>query len=174
MKTTAEQFTELCAPYSAMVYRHCLHVLRSPQEAEDAAQESLLRAFRAFGGFRGTGVATWLFRIAHNTCLDVIKSSRYKHETVTLDEWREVHGDPADCASTPEEAYEQASANEALWQAVAALPEEQQVLLSLCYGQNMSYEELASATGLRVGTVKSKLNRAKASLREKMIRNGLA
>ena len=70
-RPTAEAFERLCAPYSGMVYRHCLHMLGNPHEAEDAAQESMLRAFRAFDGFRGDAVASWLFRIAHNTCLDL-------------------------------------------------------------------------------------------------------
>ena len=64
-RPTAEAFERLCAPYSGMVYRHCLHMLGNPHEAEDAAQESMLRAFRAFDAFRGDAVASWLFRIAH-------------------------------------------------------------------------------------------------------------
>ena len=72
-RPTAEAFERLCAPYSGMVYRHCLHMLGNPHEAEDAAQESMLRAFRAFDGFRGDAVASWLFRIAHNTCLDILE-----------------------------------------------------------------------------------------------------
>ncbi|MEG0901719.1 MAG: sigma factor, partial [Clostridia bacterium] len=59
---TAERFSECCAPYAGMVYRHCLHMLRTPHDAEDAAQEAMLRAFRAYGDFHGTAVATWLFR----------------------------------------------------------------------------------------------------------------
>ena len=51
-RPTAEAFERLCAPYSGMVYRHCLHMLGNPHEAEDAAQESMLRAFRAFDAFR--------------------------------------------------------------------------------------------------------------------------
>ena len=167
-QSNAERFGELCEPYSAMVYRHCLHMLKNHHDAEDAAQEAMLRAFRAFPGFRGSGVATWLYRIAHNTCLDILKSARRKRETATLDEWREVHGDPVDPSRTPEESYARAAADEALWQAVMRLPEEQQTLLSLFYGEGMSYDELARATGLRGGTVKSRLSRAKAALREKL------
>ena len=59
-RPTAEAFERLCAPYSGMVYRHCLHMLGNPHEAEDAAQESMLRAFRAFDAFRGDAVASWL------------------------------------------------------------------------------------------------------------------
>lgn len=85
-RPTAEAFERLCAPYSGMVYRHCLHMLGNPHEAEDAAQESMLRAFRAFDAFRGDAVASWLFRIAHNTCLDILKSARVRRESLTLDD----------------------------------------------------------------------------------------
>ena len=171
-ETHAQAFERLCAPYSAMVYRHCLHMLKDPHEAEDAAQESMLRAFRAFGRFRGSGVATWLFRIAHNTCLDILKSARYQRETAALDEWREARGDPADPAPTPEDAYVRSAGDERLWQAVNTLPEEQQALIALFYGEGMSYEAIARATGLREGTVKSRLSRAKAALRARLEASG--
>ena len=160
-------FEEACAPYSGMVYRHCLHVLRNPHEAEDAAQESMLRAFRAWDSFRGKGVASWLFRIAHNTCLDLLKSARWQRESAVLDQWREEHGDPADPSATPEERYLRTAEDERLQEAIRALPVEQQTLLALFYGENMRYEEIAAAVGLRVGTVKSRLSRAKEALRKK-------
>ena len=160
---TARRFEEMCAPYAPMVYRHCLHMLRHPQEAEDAAQESMLRAFRAFGAFHGSGVASWLFRIAHNTCLDVLKSARYQRESVTLDG---SEYDLQDDAPTPETAYVRRAEEDALWQAVLRLPQEQQALLNLFYGEGMEYEAIAHATGLRMGTVKSRLSRAKEQLRK--------
>ena len=167
-----QTFEEVCAPYSAMVYRHCLHMLRDAHEAEDAAQESMLRAWRAFDRYRGSGAATWLFRIAHNTCLDVLKSARMRHETPVFEDWRETHGDPADPSATPEESYLRASEDDRLWQAVLTLPPEQQTLIMLYYGENMSYEDIARAAGLRMGTVKSRLNRAKETLKKRLEKMG--
>lgn len=167
-RSTAARFTALCEPYSGMVYRHCLHMLKNHHDAQDAAQESMLRAFRAFPSFKGSGVATWLFRIAHNTCLDIFKSARYRREAAVLDEWREVHGDPADPSGSPEESYVSTSARETLLEAIGTLPDDQQTLLSLYYGENLSYDELSRATGLKEGTVKSKLSRAKDALRKKL------
>lgn len=164
-----EDFETRCAPYAPMVYRHCLQMLRSPQEAEDAAQESMLRAFRAYPRFRGNGVASWLYAIAHNTCLDVLRSARYRRESVTLDD--DEFDLPADPASGPEEAYVEQAEKEKLWQAVASLPQEQQVLIALYYGENLSYEEIAQAEGLRLGTVKSRLSRAKEALAKKLAQN---
>lgn len=162
-KPSAEAFEQLCAPYAPMVYRHCLHMLRSPHEAEDAAQESMLRAFRAFGSFRGAGAASWLFRIAHNTCLDILKSARHQRESAVLDGGEY---DLTDDSPTPEDAYVCSAEDERLWQAVLTLPPEQQTLLQLYYGEGMAYDAIAEATGLRMGTVKSRLSRAKENLRK--------
>ena len=160
-------FESLCEPYAGMVYRHCLQMLGHPADAEDAAQETLLRAFRAFPRFMGqSGVATWLFRIAHNTCLDVLRRPVRKAETASLEQLREEGREPAAREDGPEEAYASRAEAERLWQAVGKLPREQQALISLRYGDHRSYAELARLTGLREGTVKSKLSRAKARLRE--------
>ena len=170
MPDRGESFEERCAPYAGMVYRHCLHMLKNVQEAEDAAQESMLRAFRAYPAFRGKGAASWLYAIAHNTCLDILKSARYRREVMTLDdpenEWQQVSDSPA-----PDEAYVQKAEDERLWQLVMTLPQEQQTMLSLYYGENMSYEQIARATGVRVGTVKSRLSRAKEQLTKKLKEN---
>lgn len=160
-ESRAEVFERRCGPYASMVYRHCLHMLKHPQEAEDAAQESMLRAFRAFDSLTGDGVATWLFRIAHNTCLDILKSARMRRQQAMPEGWEET----PDAAPTPDEHYEQKSRKEALWQAVSQLKPEHQLLLDLYYGQQLSYEEMAAATGLAQGTLKSRLGRAREALR---------
>ena len=162
-----QTFEERCAPYAGMVYRHCLHMLKNVQEAEDAAQESMLRAFRAYDSFRGKGVASWLYAIAHNTCLDVLKSARYRREMATLDD-PENDFQHADNAPTPEESYVQKAEDERLWQMVMDLPQDQQTILSLFYGEQMTYEEISQATGIRIGTVKSRLSRAKENLGRKL------
>ncbi|MBR5546835.1 MAG: RNA polymerase sigma factor [Clostridia bacterium] len=166
-----DDFEQRCAPYAGMVYRHCLHMLKNVQEAEDAAQESMLRAFRAYPSFRGKGVASWLYAIAHNTCLDVLKSARYRRVQLTLDD-PENPFEQADDAPTPEAAYVQKAEKEQLWELVMQLSQEQQTILSLYYGEQMTYEQIAQATGTRVGTVKSRLNRAKEALARKLEEKG--
>lgn len=162
-----ENFEDRCAPYAGMVYRHCLHMLKNVHEAEDAAQESMLRAFRAYGSFQGKGVASWLYAIAHNTCLDILKSARYRREMLTLDDPENDFQTP-DGAPTPEAAYVQKAEDERLWQMVMELNNDQQTMLSLYYGEGMTYEQIAKATGLRIGTVKSRLNRAREALGRKL------
>ena len=165
-RRTADAFEQLCAPYSAMVYRHCLHMLGNPHEAEDAAQESMLRAFRAFSAFRGDGVASWLFRIAHNTCLDILKSARVRRESLTLDAPEAV--DPADPAPPPDEAYVQSAGMDELRGAIASLPRDLAISHALPVEQINEKLLLARAAGIREGTVKSRLSRARAALEKKL------
>ncbi len=161
----AEAFTALCAPYEGMVYRHCLQMLRNPADAQDAAQEAMLRAYRAMPRFLGRSKpATWLFRIAHNVCLDWLKRPQTRNPGTSLEALRENGYEPQDEAPSPEDAYLQSSRRQALRDAVTALPLDMQTLLTLRYGEGMSYEELANATGLNPGTVKSRLSRAKEKL----------
>lgn len=159
----AERFEAACAPYSGMVYRHCLQMLHHREEAEDAAQEAMLRAFRAFEKHRGDRVASWLYTIAHNVCLDVLKSARMRKETASLND--ENAPDVPDGASTPEQQHFAKQEKQALWRLIQTLPQNQQVLLQLYYGEGLDYEQLAQATGVSLGTVKSRLNRAKQQLR---------
>lgn len=159
-------FEEICAPYSALVYRHCLQMLQNAADAEDAAQEAMLRAYRSFDQFDGKTPGGWLYRIAHNVCLDVLRSGRKKRETTDLDTLRQEGFEPADPGPAPDEVYERTSRQQALHLAIGKLPTDQQVLLMLFYSEHLSYEEIAQREGLRLGTVKSRLNRAKDALRK--------
>ncbi len=162
----ADAFTALCAPFESMVYRHCLQMLKTPADAQDAAQETMLRAYRAFTTFEGRSeLATWLFRIAHNVCLDALKKAHRQREGASLDALREQGFDPPAEGEGPDGAYERASRQAALHEAIAELPERQQALLSLRYGDGMEYTQIAKVMGLTLGTVKSALNRAREHLR---------
>lgn len=162
----ADAFTALCAPFEGMVYRHCLQMLKNPADAQDAAQETLLRAYRAFATFEGRSeLATWLFRIAHNVCLDALKKTYHQREGASLDALREQGFDPPAEGEGPDGAYERASRQNALHEALSELPERQQALLSLRYGDGMEYAQIAKVMGLTLGTVKSALSRAKDHLR---------
>ena len=169
----ADAFTALCAPLEGMVYRHCLQMLKTPADAQDAAQEAMLRAYRSFSSFEGRSeLATWLFRIAHNVCLDALKKAYRQRESTSLDALREQGYNPPAPDDTPEGTYIQASRQHAMREAISTLPVRQQTLLSLRYGDGMQYEQIAKVMGLNPGTVKSALSRAKERLRAIIIQNG--
>lgn len=163
----ADAFTALCAPYEGLVYRHCLQMLGNPADAQDAAQEAMLRAYRGLARFRGgSAVATWLYRIAHNVCLDMRKRGYRRMESTSLDGMAEAGREPADAAPNPEARYVQTGEQERLRAALTRLPREQQLMLGLRYGEGMPYDQLAATLRLSLGTVKSKLSRAKEKLRK--------
>ena len=165
----AEAFTALVAPFEGLVYRHCLQMLQNEADAQDAAQEAMLRAYRSIGRFLGlSSVPTWLYRIAHNVCLDMRKRPRTRAEAASLEAMGDAGFDPPDTAPTPDAAYVQQAERARLQAAMARLPRDQQLLLTLRYGENMPYDALAEALHLNEGTVKSRLNRAKARLRSLM------
>ena len=170
-RSLAERFEAACAPYSAMVYRHCLRMLHRREDAEDAAQEAMLRAFRAYEHHQGEGVAAWLYTIAHHVCLDVLKSAKARYETDSLDDERKP-AEFADSSPTPEQLHFEKDEKEALWRLIQALPEKQQVLLCLYYGEGLNYEEIAVAVGIRMGTIKSRISRAKEQLRKMLAAGG--
>ncbi|MBE5780082.1 MAG: RNA polymerase sigma factor [Clostridiales bacterium] len=163
----SERFASLCGPYAPMVYRHCLLMLKRPAEAEDAAQECMLKAFRSFDNYRGEGIARWLYRIAHNTCLDILKSARVKHEA----QWDDEAPETPDSALTPDEVYQQKAEKDRLWEAVSRLNLEQQTVLTLYYGENMDYQQISEALAIAPGTVKSRLSRAKEALKKLLEEN---
>lgn len=149
-----------------MVYRHCLQMLKNTADAQDAAQEAMLKAFRGLPAFEGNSeLATWLFKIAHNVCLDFLKKAYRQREGTSLDGLHDAGFDPPAADLSPEEAYERQSEKDALREAVLSLPERQQAILSLRYGDGMSYGQIARAMRMSLGTVKSALSRAKEDLR---------
>jgi RNA polymerase sigma-70 factor, ECF subfamily len=162
----ADAFITLCGPYEGMVYRHCLQMLKNQADAQDAAQEAMLKAYRAFASFEERSeLATWLFKIAHNSCLDMLKRAYRQREGASLNGMQEQGYDPPADGASPEDAYVQDSERSALREAVSTLPLRQQALLSLRYGDGMSYAQIAKAMNLALGTVKSALSRAKEDLR---------
>jgi RNA polymerase sigma-70 factor (ECF subfamily) len=162
----ADAFIKLCAPLEGMVYRHCLQMLKNPADAQDAAQEAMLKAFRSIAAFEARSeLATWLFRIAHNTSLDFLKKTFRQREGTSLDSLRDQGFDPPSDGQTPEDQYLRDSEQTMLRGAVSTLAPRQQALLSLRYGDGLSYEQIADTMNLTLGTVKSALNRAKEELK---------
>ena len=153
-------FRELVALHQAVVRAYALGILGDAHEAEDAAQECFLRAYRRLGAFRGdASLRTWLLRICRNHCLDRLRA----RPSVQLLELREdLAEDTAD--STVAGAALRVD-RERYVTALASLPEAQQQAVVLRELRGMSYEEVAEALGVPVGTVRSRLNTARAHLR---------
>lgn len=162
-KSQAERFEELAAQHERMLYLLCLRMTGSHEDAQDCAQEALLRAYRAFDSFRGQASAkTWLYRVAYNTCLDFL---RKRKDAVSLDALRESGADFADThLPGPGDRLERMELRRQIEYALSLLPEDQRAAIVLRDFQQLSYEEIAGILDIGEGTVKSRISRA----REKM------
>ena len=109
VESLAARFEEMAAPLERQVYFTCLHMMGKREDAEDAAQETMLRAFRKFDSFKGESLfSTWIYAVAVRVCLDAIKKRR---ETVSLDLLREEGWDPAGSEPTPSSSLRKRNAN---------------------------------------------------------------
>jgi RNA polymerase sigma-70 factor (ECF subfamily) len=156
-----EAFDGLVMRYQRDVYRLCYRYVNNHEDANDLAQESFLRAWRAIGGFRGqSSFSTWLYRIAVNACL----SFRALRRPATQ-ELPEGLADPGPGAGERVEVEDEARRVRA---AVARLPEKQRATLILKIYHGRTHEEVAGILGSTVGTVKANLFHALANLRRLM------
>lgn len=162
-KSQAERFEEMVQAHERMLYLLCLRMTGHPQDAQDCAQEALLRAYRAFDSFRGQSSAkTWLYRIAYNACLDFL---RKRKDAASLDALREAGFDPADSRMPqPGDRLERQELRRQIEYALTLLPEDQRAVIVLRDFQQLPYDEIAEVLEISEGTVKSRLSRA----REKM------
>jgi|LauGreDrversion4_2_1035121.scaffolds.fasta_scaffold718856_2 RNA polymerase sigma-70 factor (ECF subfamily) len=152
------------------IYRLCLRLLKSEVEAEDMAQETLIRALKGLSLFREeSALSTWVYRIALNVChnrqLYLRRRHTQRHVSVSdLDErgdsWQLPHASP----ETPETLTLAQESERLLSLALHSLEPDHRLLLSLRDGEQLSYQELVELTGWALGTVKSKLHRARQTL----------
>lgn len=166
----ADDFTALAAPYERQVYYLCLRTMGNRQDAEDCAQEAMLKAFRAFGRFRGESkLSTWLYTIAARCCTDAL---RKRKELDSLELLQEEGFEQASDAPSPYLRLEEAERKRLLGEALGHLPAPQRQVLVLCDLQGLSYEEAANALDCPVGTIRSRLSRARRELRRLLSAEG--
>lgn len=163
-KSKAELFEELAALHERAVYLLCLRMMGNREDALDCAQEAMLNAYRAFDRFQGDQGKAWFLRIAHNVCIDQLRKRR---NIISLDTLREEGFDPADEKQlSPYAQMEQKERHEMLREAVEELPDDQRAVMVLRDFQDLSYDEISEALQLPLGTVKSRLKRAREKIKQ--------
>ena len=156
------RFAEVVLPHLDAAYNYARWLTRNAQDAEDVVQEACVRGLRYFGGFRGDNARTWFLAVVRNACFDWLRRNRPAEVTV-VDE-RTLEAFPAPARLVPEQhAIERAEAL-ALSQAVAALPLTFREVLILRELEELSYKEIARIADIPIGTVMSRLARARALL----------
>lgn len=174
-------FNELVLAYQVQVYNVAFRIMGDEAPASDATQETFISAYRNIRSFRGGSFKSWLLRTVTNACYDALRYNKRRPAT-SLDAFGEStdssSGDPdgagyeelvASQEEGPAEAAERSELRRAIASAVGLLPADQRITFVLSDVQGMSYEEIADTMQTSLGTVKSRLSRARARLREYLI-----
>ena len=167
-------FDSLVLKHKDRLFNLCYRLLGDYEEANDSAQETFIKVYRSLKKFRlESAFSTWLYRIAVNTCKNKLKSSafRQKRKMVPLENPISANrSSPSlqiqDESQSPAMALEKKERMRVIQEAINALPAEQREVVTLKDIEGFSYEEVAEITGFNLGTVKSRLARARLSLRK--------
>ena len=161
-------FEELAMPLFDSLYNFAHWLAQNRDEAEDLVQETYAKALRGFSSFQpGTNFRAWMFRILRNTFL-TSRTGLRATMTVPLDA-EDGAQEAAVEASTPETILLERASQETVQSAIAELPLHYREVLLLCEVEEMSYQDIADAVGIPIGTVMSRLSRARKSLRELLV-----
>jgi RNA polymerase sigma factor (sigma-70 family) len=166
MDDKRERFEAQVMPHLDAAYRFARWLSRSAADADDVVQEAFLRAFRGFDRLRGSDVKAWLLTIVRN-CHASAHRQQQRRAAVPLpgEDEEPAGGALAAPGPDPESASIGADEQRTLDRLIAALPDEHREVLLLREMEEMSYREIAAVTGLPIGTVMSRLARARAGLR---------
>jgi RNA polymerase sigma factor (sigma-70 family) len=159
------RFEEAVLPHLAAAYNVARWLTRNDHDAEDVVQEAYVRALKFFGGFHGGNSRAWLLAIVRNTCYTWLQHNRPQDGTTEFDE--EIHSLDAE-ASNPETLLLQTLNNQLLKQALEALPVEFREVVILRELEGLSYKEIADIANVPIGTVMSRLARARKRLQHSL------
>jgi RNA polymerase sigma factor (sigma-70 family) len=171
-KGNLDAFNALILTYQSQVYNLARYILHDDAAADDATQEAFISAYRALGDFRGGSFRAWLMRIVTNACYDDLRH-RKRRPAVSWDDFEDLDEDAnpylVDHGESPEESVQRGELGALLDRALAGLPQDQRMVLVLVDRLGYTYEEVAQVLSMRIGTVKSRLYRARARMREALL-----
>src|SRR5437762_555953 len=170
-------YDELVRMYSSPIYHVAYRMTGDAAEASDAVQDIFLKVFRNIGGFKGeAALKTWIFKVAFSEILNRLRwwKRRYRFATVSLDEQngngRGHEYSLASSSPTPEQALQSKEQEAAIQQALGKLSREHRSIIVLRDIEGFSYIEIADVLGVSIGTVKSRLARARGDLKKSLMR----
>lgn len=169
-----DAFAQLVEAYEDKVYNLCLRMCSDREDARDLAQEAFLKAWRGLRFYKQEAAfSTWLYRLTSNVCIDYLRQKkRHAAVSLTVPDEEEVQLDVPDPAPTPEQQAFSTETKEAVAAAMAQLEEDFRLVLTLRVVEELSYDEIAEITDLKVGTVKSRIARAREKLRKLLLQSG--
>ena len=170
------RFADLAMPYMDQLYSAALRMTRNPSDAEDLVQETYLRAYRGFGGFKdGTNLKAWLYKILTNTFINTYRAKKRRPEETEFDDVEDfaLYGrlrglEAADASRTPETEVLDAMPDEVVKEALESLPEQFRMAVLLADVEGFSYKEIADIMEVPIGTVMSRLHRGRKQLQQRL------
>jgi RNA polymerase sigma-70 factor (ECF subfamily) len=159
------RFEQTVMPHLDAAYNLARWMTGNEHDAEDVVQDACLRAFKFFGGFRGGNSRSWLLAIVRNACYSWLQQNRARNTTMPYDE--EIHSVPDDSAN-PSLMLVQSSNREFIRQAIEGLPVEFREVVVLRELEGLAYKEIADVAGVPIGTVMSRLARARKQLQKSL------
>ena len=175
-----QAFEELVAQYQNKIYKLAYRYMGNEEDAYDMAQEVFIKAFRSLHTFEGTSsFSTWIYRVASNVCLDELRRRKRKIVPISLDEALATKdGDTieieiADKSPTPDILYEKKEFSLSIQEVLDEMKAEQKSVIILRDLMELSYEEIAEVEKCSLGTVKSRISRARNVLKEKLLKREL-
>ncbi|MEL7647443.1 MAG: sigma-70 family RNA polymerase sigma factor [Sedimentibacter sp.] len=170
-KGDVDAFEELIRDYKKTAYNIALRVLRNVEDAEDASQEALIKVYRSIQNFNmQSSFKSWMYRIVVNTCIDFKRKKNINavsiDENIDLGGNRDVQIEIADDTNNPDVLIEKNFNSKLINDAVGKLDEDFKTIIVLRDIQGFSYGEISEILSCNLGTVKSRLNRARRSLKE--------
>lgn len=162
-----ELYADLVRRYHRKVMGHCLSILKDEAEAEEAAQDIFVKAYRSLGKFNGNSAfSTWLYRITANHCLDVLRRMA-RRRTFSLEALVEAEGEKINrFLAAPAEAAAGLENKDLASRILSALPDDYRAILTLREAERLEYREIAEALDCSLEAVKGRLSRARKQLRE--------
>ena len=165
-------FGEIVLNYQDKIYNLCRHMLGNAADAEDAAQDVFLKAYQALPKFQpDASLYTWLYRIATNTCIDRKRKPVFESLFGNAGEGEQLVHDRASDAPSPEKLYQSKQIDQALQRCLGKLSLKLRAIIVLKEVEELSYEEMAEALDISLGTVKSRIARAREELQKCMKNN---
>lgn len=171
-----DAFEQLISPYMTKVYNIALGILGSVADADDAAQDAFIKAYRYIRGFEGnSSFYTWLYKIVYNCCLDAVRKKKRRPfgflsgNKVTYKDGNETEKEIIDTSPLPEEIFIRRETQEQIRLAISRLDENYSSIIILRDIEGLSYDDISKILGISLGTVKSRLSRARENLKNKII-----
>lgn len=175
MNGNLDAFDELIEKYQKTAYNIALRMLKNPDDAMDISQEAFIKVYKSIKTFNfESAFSTWLYRIVTNTCLDFLRKKNanvYSIDNPIQTDDGEIERDIPDSSDGPEEALEKKLTKELVNNAINKLDENHRIVIILRDIQGFSYEEISNILDCSIGTVKSRINRARNNLKEIIIKD---